>query len=290
MATSHKLASNSTMHPLSLNGRAGNHRRLRGLLLLLSLAPDASSFRTPMPPRARRAPASSLPAARSSGGASPPARASAAGTTQFVTNPRCPFAQKAWIALEASGCPYERREVSLYGPGGKPAWFRELNPRGTVPVVAVRGGGEEDRVFADSELILDALGEGRVPGGGEALSMSELSDGENDRVAEWRAAVSERVVPVGRTAVLGGALPPLRSLLRDLDAMVAGPYLAGERVTLADCAAFPFLWRIDREFGIGTGGGAAAEGEAKLRAWLDTCLRTPAIKKTVPGAGWWWWW
>lgn len=282
---------------MNLNG-LGVHRWLCTFLLLL-FASGVSSFQartphatpspsprfaTPMPPSTRCSPSFSLPA--HSGDASPTT------TTQFITNQRCPFAQKAWIALEASGCPYEMREVSLYGPGGKPAWFWKLNPRGTVPILAVRrgrGDGGED-VFADSELILDALGDGRVAGEGGALSQGGLSDGERARVAEWRTAVSERVVPVGQAAVLGGSLPALRSLLRDLDARVAGPYLAGERVTLADCAAFPFLWRVDQEFGIGTGGGAAAGDEGNLRAWLDTCLRTPSIRRTVPKQGWWWWW
>jgi glutathione S-transferase len=95
---------------------------------------------------------------------------------------------------------------------------------------------------------------------------------------------------VGKAAVLGGSLPALRSLLKDLDAMVAGPYLAGENLTLADCAAFPFLWRVDQEFGIGTAGGHGEDDEGQLRPWLDTCLRTTAIERTVPRQGWWWWW
>jgi glutathione S-transferase len=66
--------------------------------------------------------------------------------------------------------------------------------------------------------------------------------------------------------------------------MVAGPYLVGEGLSLADCAAFPFLWRIDREFGIG------GVGEENLRSWLDRCMETDPIKRTIPVRGWWWWW
>src|SRR6056300_1468740 len=51
---------------------------------------------------------------------------SSAGSTQFITNKMCPYAQKALIALESSGTPFEIREVSLYGPGGKPDWFWAL--------------------------------------------------------------------------------------------------------------------------------------------------------------------
>ena len=40
-------------------------------------------------------------------------------STRFITNKMCPFAQKAYIALEVSNAPYEMEEISLYGAGGK---------------------------------------------------------------------------------------------------------------------------------------------------------------------------
>ena len=175
------------------------------------------------------------------------------------------------------------REVSLYGAGGKPDWFWKLNPAGTVPVVAVEDGSGEEEVFADSELILDAVANGRIGGSG-ALLASSLSDEERAGADEWRRAISQQLAPVGKSAVLGGSLPKLRTLLQELNGKVAGPYLAGERMTVADCAAFPFLWRLDREFGIG------GDGEERLRAWLDRCVDTACIKRTIPNRGWWWWW
>ena len=42
----------------------------------------------------------------------------AAKSTQFITNKRCPFAQKAWIALESSDTAYDMKEIGLYGSGG----------------------------------------------------------------------------------------------------------------------------------------------------------------------------
>lgn len=196
--------------------------------------------------------------------------------------------------METSRVPYEMREVSLYGAGGKPDWFWELNPAGTVPVVAVEEGGSggED-VFADSELILDAVGDGRIAGGADdtvavLARNGELSSEENERVRRWRSIVSERLAPVGKSAVLGGSLPKLRTLLKELNDAVEGPYLAGDRVTTADCAAFPFLWRIDQEFGIG--GKDGGDDERKLHAWLDECAGVDSIRRTIPSGGWWWWW
>lgn len=197
--------------------------------------------------------------------------------TQFITNKMCPYAQKAWIALESSGNPYELREISLYGPGGKPDWFWKLNPRGTVPILTMNGGND---VYADSESILDVVGDISK---GELTRTSDLSDNENAQVTKWRDIVSKKLAPVGKSAVMGGSMPKLRSLLKEMNQLVVGPYLVGERMTLADCAAFPFVWRIDQDYGIGT------KGEEKLRDWLNTCLETDAIKRTIVQSWWWWW-
>lgn len=201
---------------------------------------------------------------------------SSAGT-QFITNKMCPYAQKAWIALESSGISYDMREVSLYGPGGKPDWFWKLNPRGTVPIVTMNG---ESDVFADSELILDAVGDISE---GILTRTADLSDEELTQVSKWREIISKQLAPVGKSAVLGGSMSKLRSLLKEMNGMVVGPYLCGERMTLADCACFPFLWRIDQDYGIGS------DDEEKLRDWLNVCLKTETIKSTVVRSWWWWW-
>jgi len=59
-------------------------------------------------------------------------------------------------------------EISLYGKNGKPDWFLELNPDGTVPVLECYGGAI---ILPDSDLILDNIGTcGRPNGGsGEAV-------------------------------------------------------------------------------------------------------------------------
>lgn len=102
------------------------------------------------------------------------------------------------------------REVSLYGAGGKPDWFWELNPEGTVPIVVSSESGGKKAVFADSELILDAVGNGCVGTSENMLSMSETSEEEKAKIAQWRNLVSTRLAPVGKSAVLSGSLPKRR--------------------------------------------------------------------------------
>jgi glutathione S-transferase len=196
---------------------------------------------------------------------------------KFVTNKMCPFAQKAWIALECSKAPYELEEISLYGSGGKPSWFLQLNPSGTVPVLVCNGGAV---VLPDSDLILDALESGSAMPRSVDLLLPESDPGVAKSVKAWRSSINE-MLPVGKRAVLSGATAPLLKLLQDMDANVVGPHLAGDQVTTADCHAFPFLWRIETEFGLAD--------YPKLQSWLDMCSKQPAFQKTIQPSWCWWW-
>lgn len=196
-------------------------------------------------------------------------------STRFVTNKMCPFAQKAWIALEVTKAPYEMTEISLYGAGGKPDWFMELNPDGTVPVLECYGGA---MVLPDSDMILDHIANGAVEGG---IALKAPDDKTSQLVKEWRKDIA-KILPIGKEVVQGGSnKKKLFDMLRGMDNKVVGPFLCGEKVTIADCAAFPFLWRLDNEFGL--------EECPNIRVWLDTCREIDAFAKTVQ-RNWWWWW
>lgn len=180
-------------------------------------------------------------------------------------------AQKAWIALEVSGATFELTEIGLYGANGKPDWFWELNPKGTVPVLDC---GDE-AVWTDSDLILDRLPQ--MPGG-EVLQPSSLEI--ETKVKEWRREINH-MLPIAKKAIQGGGQKPLIDILRRLDGMVQGPYLCGSQVTVADCAAFPFVWRLDTELDMEC---------PNLHQWLKHCQDSnPAFRKTVQSAWWWWW-
>ncbi len=191
---------------------------------------------------------------------------------QFITNKMCPFAQKAWIALEASDLSYEMKEISLYGSGGKPKWFLKLNPAGTVPVLAEQDGSGSE-VFPDSELILDYVSQN--------TNIGDNIDG--DTVQRWRKNIAEKIIPIGKRAVLGGSRDDLFNLLEELDGDVEGAFLCGDEISVADCAAFPFIWRINDEFGLDR------DSTPRLKEWLDRCTETKPFQTTIQRAWWWWW-
>lgn len=216
---------------------------LHVLLVLTGSIPPTSALSAKMPPKSR-----------------------------FITNRACPFAQKAWLALESASVPYKLEEISLYGAGGKPDWFVKLNPGGTVPVLV-----HDDQILPDSDLILDAIERGTIEGA--ALSMVDASN--TKEVKEWRTVINKKLIPVGKRAVLAGSKQKLFQLLDELDAKVSGPFLVGDSVTTADCHAFPFLWRIQQEFGL--------DDYPALSSWLDQCQQLPGFHKTIQRAWWWWW-
>jgi glutathione S-transferase len=178
--------------------------------------------------------------------------------------------------LEAAQAPYELEQVSLYGPNGKPDWFWKLNPKGEVPVLVCHGG---EVILADSDLILDEIGTA-VEGGSDIVPKDE--DGIA-RAKGFRSKLRE-FLPIGKKAVLGGDKDKMWSKLKELDNLIEGPYVCGEDVTVADCAGFPFLWRIDNEYGP-----VEDYGCGNVRTWLDTCKKNKAFSETIQQSWWWWW-
>lgn len=192
---------------------------------------------------------------------------------RFVTNKMCPFAQKAWCALSASGASFEMEEISLYGAGGKPKWFLELNPQGTVPVVV---SGVE--VFPDSDDILDAFQHGTLKG---STSLYPDDPEQQQKINEWRSKIN-KMLPSGKSSVFDRKpSKQLHKILLDLENSLVGPNLCGETLSTADCAAFPFLWRLKSEFGL-------AE-YPKLSQWVEKCESEPCFGKTTQSSWWWWW-
>ena len=197
--------------------------------------------------------------------------------TRLITNKMCPFAQKAWIALETSKTPFEMQEISLYGANGKPDWFWELNPQGTVPVV-VYGNGET--VLPDSDLILDQIDQ--ISAAAVETTAPLCPSNLKSDISDWRQRIND-MLPVGKQSVF--ANKPSSKLKQQLKAMndaVKGSYLTGQTVTVADCHAFPFLWRLNTEFPL-------EKEYPQLAEWIQTCSNLPSFRKTIQSSWWWWW-
>ena len=133
--------------------------------------------------------------------------------------------------------------------------------------------------MADSDLILDKICD--VVEGGATLAPKD--DKAKKQVESFRKTLNE-FLPIGKKAVQGGNKSKMWSKLKEFDSKIVGPYVCGDQVTVADCAGFPFVWRIESEFGP-----VEDQGCDNLRRWLDTCQENPGFAKTIQGSWWWWW-
>lgn len=110
---------------------------------------------------------------------------SGAGAKDYVLvmHQMCPFAQRAWFALEESGLSFQLKEVGLGS-----SLVYDLNPKGLVPVLVDPDG----KVIAESEDIVDTIAERA----GKHTSASE--------VASIRQLVNQRLLAAGKKAKLFG--------------------------------------------------------------------------------------
>eukprot|EP00629_Pelagomonadales_sp_RCC1024_P012571 CAMPEP_0119295438 /NCGR_PEP_ID=MMETSP1329-20130426/49742_1 /TAXON_ID=114041 /ORGANISM="Genus nov. species nov., Strain RCC1024" /LENGTH=183 /DNA_ID=CAMNT_0007296351 /DNA_START=143 /DNA_END=691 /DNA_ORIENTATION=- len=153
----------------------------------------------------------------------------------LYTNRLCPYAQRCAIALETAGLPYEKVEVDLYGSSGfaksdlkQVEAAAGLSPKGYVPVLRVG-----DDVLRESTVCVD-----RIAALADALAPSDAA------AAAWAIAHCDGPLATeGQSSVFAGAMSPgLERALRDLDARIAGDYLAGNALSTADAVCLPFLF------------------------------------------------
>ncbi len=201
---------------------------------------------------------------------------------RLVTNRKCPFAQKAWIALEEYyGGPkgYELLEVGLYGGNGKPGWFMDINPAGQVPVLWLPTG----RIITESDSILDHLL--TLPGRKDGQA-NPLVPASPDAYKKWRSLMPP-FLKAAKAAIQSRDSPGLSSALYKLDKQIPtpSPYLAGEAFSVADAAILPFLQRL-----VDDHDALVKEAAPKLYDWFQEAASQQKSFKATVISGYWMWW
>jgi glutathione S-transferase len=223
----------------------------------------------PTPPQRQRSIARSTARADASGAHADSSSSSSSGVT-FFTNRLCPYAQRVSIALHAKGVAHETVAIDLRN---KPEWYKSLVPSGKVP--ALRVGAEAPR--AESLELLRFI-EAAFPG--PPLLPGAPGSSERDAAASEAEALftlcDDTWVRNGYTVLSDGASPP-EALAAAFDAVAApveaalarhaarGPFLLGERFSLADAAFAPFTERYALAF-------------RELRGW-DMLAARPALAR-----------
>eukprot|EP00850_Spirogloea_muscicola_P003324 SM000013S26493 [mRNA] locus=s13:721894:723143:+ [translate_table: standard] len=217
---------------------------------------------------------------------SDPATAAAATEAREGDKPKlfcawfCPFAQRAWIALEEKGVPYEYLEVDPYA---KPPELMAVNPRGLVPSLEHRDHG-----LYESMVLMEYIDEAFE---GRRLLPHEPFSRAVARI--WMDYVNKKVVPTfyrflqfqdaEKQAEAGRELlqhyKELSAAMLELDP--EGPYFMGKDFTLADVVLTP--WAVRDHVLMHYRGFRVPETTEfqRFNLWLAAVKERPSVRATL---------
>ena len=155
---------------------------------------------------------------------------------------RCPYAMRARLALHVSGVAHEHREVVLKN---KPDHMLALSPKGTVPVLWLRGTADEPVLEQSLDIMLWALRQHDpldwLPASHEAMADAQALIAHND--GPFKQQLDRYKYP-NRSGLVSGAADRDEAALwlHTLNARLGTqPFLAGHGWGLADAAIAPFV-------------------------------------------------
>lgn len=190
----------------------------------------------------------------------------------LYTHVLCPYAQRVALVLEAKGLDYDAVEIDL---AAKPRWYTD-EVGNLVPALRL----EDGRVYTESLDICHLL-ETRFPE--PSLSAADVNDlirfCPKLEQAGW-AALGGAWVWRGRGS---GNPQPLRRAVAELEKRLeasGGPFLCGDRLTLADCILAPFAMRFSLL--VPAVRGWDPVGEGAVARWAAVLTATDAWRRTFP--------
>ena len=195
---------------------------------------------------------------------------------KLVSHPLCPYVQRAVIALEEKGAPYERIDIDL---ADKPAWFRAISPLGKTPVLLADG----QPVF-ESAVICEYLEDSLAP---RLHPVDNLARARHRGWIEYASSVLNTIgslysAPDG--VDFEAALGLLRERFAHLETVLAtgpepGPYFGGTEFSLVDAAFGPVFRYLDLFDAYGV---HCVPVEArKVAAWRAALASRPSVKGAV---------
>ena len=190
----------------------------------------------------------------------------------LISHKLCPYVQRAVIALNEKGVPFERIDIDL---AAKPDWFLKISPLGKTPVLVVG-----DRAIFESAVILEYLEETQA----HPLHLSDaLSRAEHRGWIEFGSAVLNDIAgfyAAKDEPAFKAKIAQLADKFARLEARaVAAPWFDGEGFSLVDAVFGPVFRYFDAfdeigEFGI-------LSGKLKLARWRNDLALRPSVRNAV---------
>jgi glutathione S-transferase len=195
----------------------------------------------------------------------------------LISHKLCPYVQRAVIALNEKGVPFERVDIDL---ANKPDWFLKISPLGKVPVLVVRSDDGEVALF-ESNVICEYIEETQ---GGEKLHPQQaLQRAQHRAWMEFGSTILSELwglETTGDPAIFEAKRVAVAAkFARVEEALGSGPFFAGERFSMVD-AVFAPIFRYFDVFDTLIDLSIFAE-TPKVRAWRAALAKRPSVRNAV---------
>jgi glutathione S-transferase len=190
------------------------------------------------------------------------------------------YVRIARLAFEEKGVGYDLEPVDIFAEAGVPEDYRRLHPFGKIP--ALRHGGftlyETDAIVRYVDDAFD--GPSLTPAGAEARArmaqIMRVMDNYAYPSLVWGIYVGEageRPDP----DKLAASVDPAAHCLTVLESLLSGPFMLGDRVTLADLHSAPMIAYLR----IAPTGHRLLARRPHLAAWFDRMANRASMKRTL---------
>src|SRR3954469_11101995 len=189
-----------------------------------------------------------------------------AAAPKLISHKLCPYVQRAVIALNERGVPFERIDIDL---ANKPDWFLKISPLGKTPVLVVG-----DKAIFESAVILEYLEETQ----GNPLHPANAIDRAEHRAwIEFGSAVLNDIAgfyAAKDEATFKAKIAQLEQRFARLEQRVSSPWFDGEKFSLVDAVFGPTFRYFDVFDEIGDFG--ILSGKPKLAQWRNNLAVRPS--------------
>jgi glutathione S-transferase len=191
---------------------------------------------------------------------------------KLISHKLCPYVQRAVIALEEKGVPFERIDIDL---DNKPDWFLKVSPLGKTPVLLVG-----DKAIFESAVILEYL---------EETQPKPLHPRDALARAEHRAWIEFGSTVLGdiwgletltdEASFKAKAKQSEERFARLEARLVAAPWFDGEAFSLVDAVFAPAFRYFDVFDAIGDFGILA--NKPKIARWRKSLRERASVRNAV---------
>ena len=196
---------------------------------------------------------------------------------KLISHKLCPYVQRAVIALNEKGVPFERVDIDL---ANKPDWFLKTSPLGKVPVLVVRSDEGEVALF-ESNVICEYIED--TQGGAKLHPQDPLQRAQHRAWMEFGSTILSELwglETTGDPAVFETKRVAVAAKFsRVEEALGSGPFFAGEKFSLVD-AVFAPIFRYFDVFDTLIDLSIFAE-TPKVRAWRTVLAKRPSVRTAV---------